>query len=308
MPGRTPGAAAWDARLSTPGSPVCTPDWLALRESADTSARSPELVEQVRAHLAAAGPPGGPARPGGLAGRDERVVVRDLGCGTGSMSRWIAGQLPGPQHWILQDLDPGLLACAGAAMPGVAADGASVTVQTQQGDVTDLRAAEFAGASLVTASALLDLLTTEEVDGLADACVGAGCAALLTLSVIGSVQVTPADPLDAEFAAAFDTHQRRCTGGRRLLGPDAGAAAVEAFGRRGAAVASRPSPWRLGAGQAELTEEWLRGWIGAACAQQPDLERRAGPYLRRRLDACTAGELRVVVGHVDVLALPASAS
>lgn len=302
MPGRSAGSAAWHAGLSLP-------DWLALRERADASARSPELVEQLRAHLAAAGPPGGPVRPGGLAGHDGRLVVRDLGCGTGSMSRWIAGQLPGPQHWILQDLDPGLLARAGAAMPGVAADGgASVTVQTQQGDVSDLCAAELAGTSLVTASALLDLLTTEEVDGLAGACVGAGCAALLTLSVIGSVQVTPADPLDAEFAAAFDTHQRRCTGGRRLLGPDAGAAAVEAFGRRGAAVASRPSPWRLGAGQAELTEEWLRGWIGAACAQQPDLERRAGPYLRRRLDACTAGELRVVVGHVDVLALPASAS
>ena len=31
--------AGWDARLSTPGSPVCTPDWLALREPADAAAR-----------------------------------------------------------------------------------------------------------------------------------------------------------------------------------------------------------------------------------------------------------------------------
>jgi hypothetical protein len=57
-----------------------------------------------------------------------------------------------------------------------------------------------------------------------------------------------------------------------------------------------------------LAQEWLRGWIGAACVQRPDLERQAGAYLRRRLDAATAGELRVVVGHVDVLALPAGAS
>jgi len=296
MPGRSAGTAAWDARLSVPGSPVCAPDWLALREGADASARSSELVERLRAHLTAGARPGAPA------------VIRDLGCGTGSMGRWLAGRLPGPQRWILHDRDPGLLARAAAGMPGAAADGAPVTARTCEGDLTSLRASDLAGTSLVTASAVLDLLTAEEVDGLAAACVRAGCAALLTLTVIGCVEIAPADPLDVAFAAAFDSHQRRNTGGRRLLGPDAGAAAVDAFARRGATVHSRPSPWSLGAERAELAQEWLRGWIGAACAQQPDLERHAGGYLRRRLDASSAGELRVVVGHVDVLALPGGAS
>jgi hypothetical protein len=279
-----------------PGSPVCAPDWLALREGADASARSPELVERLRAHLSAG------ARPGAAA------VIRDLGCGTGSMGRWLAGRLPGPQRWILHDRDPGLLARAAAGMPSAAADGAPVTARTWEGDLTSLRAADLAGTSLVTASAVLDLLTAEEVDGLAAACVRAGCAALLTLTVIGCVEIAPADPLDVAFAAAFDAHQRRCTDGRRLLGPDAGAAAVDAFARRGAAVHSRPSPWRLGAERAELAQEWLRGWIGAACVQRPDLERHAGDYLRRRLDASSAGGPRVTVGHVDVLALPGDAS
>jgi hypothetical protein len=296
MPGPSTGAAGWDARLSVPGSPVCAPDWLTLREGADASARAPELVERVRAHLEADVRHGAPS------------VVRDLGCGTGSMGRWLAGRLPGPQLWILRDRDPVLLARAGAGMPSVAADGAPVTARTEEGDLTGLRAAELAGTSLVTASAVLDLLTAEEVDGLATACVEAGCAALLTLTVVGSVEIAPSDPLDVAFAAAFDAHQRRRTDGRRLLGPDAGAAAADAFAQRGAAVETRPSPWRLGADQAELAEEWLRGWIGAACAQQPDLERHAAAYLRRRLDACAAGELRVVVGHVDVLALPTGGS
>jgi hypothetical protein len=269
---------------------VCAPDWLALREGADAAARASELVELVRVHLTVAS--GAPA------------VIRDLGCGTGSMGRWLAPRLPGPQAWILHDRDPGLLASAAAGMPGVGGDGAPVAARTQEGDLTDLRSADLSGTALVTASAVLDLLTAEEVDGLAAACTGAGAAALLTLSVTGRVDFAPSDPLDDAFADAFNAHQRRLVDGRRLLGPDAVAVVVDAFARRGAVVESRPSSWRLGADQAELAEEWLRAWIAAACAQQPDLGRCAGGYLSRKLDACRAGQLRLVVGHVDVLALP----
>jgi len=281
MPGTGAGQSLWDARLSEPGSPVCAPDWLALREPADAAARAPELAELAADHL----------------GRGP-LTVRDLGCGTGSMLRWLAPQLRGPQRWYLHDRDPVLLARAAAGAIG------GVEVETVEGDLTALGAADLAGTSLVTASALLDLLTVEEVDGLAAACVDAGCAALLTLSVAGRVVFDPPEQLDAEFAAAFDAHQRRAVDGRRLLGPDSGAAAVAAFADRGATVTHRSSPWRLGATEAALTEEWLRGWIGAACAQEPELEQFAGDYLNRRLDAIAAGRLQVLVDHVDVLAIP----
>jgi hypothetical protein len=224
------------------------------------------------------------------------------------MGRWLAGRLPGPQVWVLHDRDPKLLGVAASSPPRVAADGAPVAVRTRRGDLTGLRGPDLAGTALVTASALLDLLTAEEVDGLAAACAEAGAAALLTLTVTGQVVLTPADPLDAALAAAFDAHQRRATGGRRLLGPDAGPAAAEAFARRGAAVTCRASPWRLGADRAELAEEWLRGWLGAACAQEPELRAVTAGYLRRRLDVLAAGRLTVEVGHVDVLALPARTS
>src|SRR5204863_443994 len=58
MSGRRAGSAAWGARLSSPGSPVCAPAWLALREGADAAARASELVEPVRVHLAAGAGPG----------------------------------------------------------------------------------------------------------------------------------------------------------------------------------------------------------------------------------------------------------
>ncbi|GAA3244225.1 trans-aconitate methyltransferase [Pseudonocardia petroleophila] len=276
MPDHDPGPRAeWDARLSDAGSPVCTPDWLALREPADADARSAELA--------------------GRAAALAPTVVRDLGCGTGSMARWLAPLLPGSPRWVLHDRDPALLARAVADTPS--AEGAA-------GDLTTLRAADLAGTSLVTASALLDLLTADEVDALAAACAGAGCAALLALSVTGEVGIVPPDPLDAVVAAAFDAHQRRTVDGRTLLGPDAGPVAAAAFARHGMTVQTRPSPWRLGADRAELAEEWLRGWIAAAVEQRPDLGREAGRYLRRRLVARAAGVLRVTVGHVDVLAVP----
>ncbi len=56
-----------------------------------------------------------------------------------------------------------------------------------------------------------------------------------------------------------------------------------------------------------MTEEWLRGWLAAACDQRPQLAEHAADYLHRRLDALAAGRLQVTVGHLDVLALPARA-
>jgi SAM-dependent methyltransferase len=257
--------------------------WLALREGADADARAAGLLDAVRTHLAGVEP-----------------VIHDLGCGTGSMGRWLAPRLPGPQHWVMYDRDPALLEHARAAMAGTAADGTGVTVETRLRDITRLAAADLAGASLVTASALLDLLTADEVDRLAAACTGAGCPALLTLSVLGRVTLSPADPLDGEITAAFNAHQRRSVAGRRLLGPDAPEAAAEIFARRGATVVAASAPWRLGPDRAGLTAEWLRGWVGAACAQRPELAAPAADYLRRRLSAADAGELHVVVGHTDL--------
>jgi hypothetical protein len=118
------------------------------------------------------------------------------------------------------------------------------------------------------------------------------------------VELTPADPFDAEIGAAFNAHQRRRTGGGHLLGPDAVDAAAAAFTRLGAQVLVRPSHWQLGADQAELTAQWLDGWIAAACEQQPNLTARADAYLRQRLAAAEAGDLRIVVHHGDLLARP----
>jgi hypothetical protein len=215
------------------------------------------------------------------------------------MGRWLAPRLDGAQHWVLHDRDPYLLHFAAVAAARSAADGSGVTVETRRGDIARLTPDALHGASLVTASALLDVLTREEIDTLAAACAGAGCPALLTLSVAGRVELTPPHPLDARITEAFNAHQRR----HGLLGPDAVTAAAEAFAGHGATVRTHPSPWRLGPEQAALTEQWLRGWVGAAVEERPELREHAERYLAERLRACAAGELRVVVHHTDLLAL-----
>jgi hypothetical protein len=251
--------------------------WLALREPADAAARCAELVERLPA--------------------TAPVVIHDLGCGTGAMGRWLAPRLPGPQHWVLHDTDADLLELATIDSP-------SVTVETRVSDVTRLQPADLAGATLITASALLDILTAEELAALLAAGVRAGCPMLLTLSVVGHVELAPADPLDRRVAAAFDAHQRR----GRLLGPDAVAAAMEELGRMGMEVLVRPSPWRLDAAHAGLAAEWFTGWVGAACEQQPGLAAEIDAYTGRRLAQAAAGQLAVTVGHADLLALPAQSS
>ena len=234
-------------------------EWLVLREPADAASRAADLVD----HLPEA----------------DHWLIHDLGAGTGAMGRWLAPLLNEPQHWVLHDRDPALLK---------AADAPGVTVERRPSDVSRLQPADLAGATLITASALLDLLTEDEVNALVAACVGAGCPALLTLSVTGRVDLTPADPLDRRVAAAFNAHQRR----DNRLGPDAVAVAAENFRRAGAEVITRPSPWRLGAAHADLTAAWFTGWVDAACEQDPELDVDA--YRRRRVAAVT-------VDHVDVL-------
>src|SRR5688500_6796352 len=232
-----------------------SPEWLLLREPADAAARSAELAQRLGRHLASAG----------------RLVIHDLGGGSGAMGRWLAPRLPVPQHWVVHDWDADLLRLAAADVPG------PVTVEGRRSDITRLTRGELAGASLVTASALLDLLTADELARMLVAC--AGCPMLLALSVVGRVTLTPEEPLDALMGAAFNSHQRR---GRLRAGARAGrqgprlpGAAPGAVGRRRARRRRRP---RRRAGAAVT---WRRVSLAVAAATLAVLVWRlgTGPFL-----------------------------
>ncbi|MEJ5913746.1 class I SAM-dependent methyltransferase [Pseudokineococcus sp. 1T1Z-3] len=263
-------------------------DWLALREPADARARdavADELLPALRAHL---------SRRGG------ELHVVDVGAGTGAGARWLAGQLPAAR-WTLLDHDADLLARAAAGLGPTGRE-----AQQRLGDLDDAAAlVRGGGVDVLTATALLDLLRPAETDVLVGAALSAAVPLLLSLTVTGEVTLDPPHPADADLAAAFDAHQRR--GGR--LGPDAAAPVVERLRGAGWRVLTAASPWRLGAAGAgeddgPMLRAWLDGRAEAAVEQEPALAGRAASWLSGRRRQVDEKRLGVLVGHVEVLALP----
>ena len=262
-------------------------DWLALREGEDATARSGDLA----AHIP-------PLLPHG------RHTVHDLGSGTGSLMRWLAPLLPGPQTWVLHDWNEALTARAFDGPRPLDTGGAPVAIRTSVGELDRLTAADLGGASLVTASALLDVLTAAEAHAIVDACVLAGVPVFLSLSVTGEVELRPWDARDKAVGDAFNAHQRREVGGRRLLGRYAGPIVRGLFEQAGWRVRQARTSWHLDDHEPRLLREWFDGWVGAAEEQEPELVETLDGYRELRGRQLDRGELSAVVYHLDVLAWP----
>ncbi|GGI48501.1 hypothetical protein BCL57_003225 [Agromyces flavus] len=262
-------------------------DWLKLREPEDARARSARLARAALRRL----------RPG-------PITIHDLGSGTGSMMRWLVPQSPGPQTWVLHDWNSDLIDRAADGIAPLDRDGRPVAILTRTGELSELDADHLDGASLVTASALLDVLTSDEIRAVVRACVAVGCPVLLSLSVTGEVGLEPPDPHDDVVAAAFNAHQERHAGGRRLMGPAGAAHAERLFLEAGWSVRTARSPWRLGDHEPRLLERWFEGWLDAALEQRPDLRDDGTAYGALRSAQVRRGALSAVVQHTDLMAWP----
>jgi hypothetical protein len=261
-------------------------DWLTLREPADHAARASALVAALAASLG---------------GREAKRAV-DLATGTGSNVRYLLPRLTTLTHWTVVDHDPALLAEAARRLTShAAADGR--VVATRQADLNDLAALPVDGATLVTASALLDLVSADWVRAFARRCREADVHVLCTLSYDGRIECAPSDPLDGRVRDLVNTHQRTDKGFGRALGPDATATAAAAFRAEGFEVTVAASDWVLEAPHAELQRQLIDGWAGAARDMAPAEVETIAAWRDRRLAAVAAGTSRVRVGHGDLLAV-----
>ncbi len=276
------------------------PAWLALREPVDHRSRAAAALSLLA--------------PAWRAGGWSRIV--DLGSGTGSNLRYLAPRLPGVRSWTLVDRDAGLLERA--------AGPAEASVTRVVGDLATegLDAVRESEGDLVTGSALLDLVSKDWLRELAAACREAGSAALFALNYDGGLQWQAAaddprpvdDPDDTTVRRSFNAHQRRDKGLGPALGPMAGLNAEMIFRAAGyRRVWLLPSPWRLGPGDAELARALVGGWEAAAVEQlreaadgdAPAVVQRVRAWAQRRRATIGSGRFGLMVGHVDLLALPA---
>jgi len=282
-------------------------DWLRLRESADWEARSSRLVQQVVNTIAL----------------DGSIHVLDLATGTGSNVRYLAVRLPGRQRWLVVDRRPDLLAlvtertAAWASARGyrcdayatglrVRHDSLNCEIETRQRDLCDLDDPElFAGRHLVTASALLDLVSESWLRSLAAHCREAGSAALFALTYNGESSCWPVEPEDELIRQLLNQHQHSDKGlGGVATGPEAVACAERCFLEIGYQVRIVPTDWSLGAAQGDMQRYLIGDWAQAAGELAPDLLPRIASWRDRRLAHIDAGGSRIIVRHHDLAAWP----
>jgi len=266
-----------------------SPAWLALREPADLRARDAGVLDAVRVYASGLSAP----------------TIVDLGSGTGSTLRALAPHLPPSQSWRLIDHDPLLLGEAKRLSPDSLAP--PVTIEA---DLTaDIDAVVPPDCDLLTCSALLDLVSQSWLERLVDLVARRALPFYAALSYDGRVLFDPVDPLDSMLVTAVNRHQRRDKGFGPALGPDAAKSALELFAARGIPVTSGGSDWHFLDTEIEVQRMLVEGWASAAEQQLSDEQQsnEAGMiahWRERRLADIEGGRVKIVVGHVDLFALP----
>jgi len=257
--------------------------WLALREPADVAARSRTLTQAIVDKLA----------------RDRPPRIVDLGTGTGSNVRYLARFLPGGSHWLLVDRDSALLAEASRALRPLR----SIVIETRAMNLGALDPAIIEGRDLVTASALLDLVSETWLRALANECRRAGAAALFALTYSGRSRCSPAEPEDEAIRDLLNQHQQNNDKGfGRAAGPDAVAVAERCFAGAGYQVEREPSDWTLAPDARELQRQLIEGWAEAAREIARGQTSMIDDWLHRRLAHVNANRSHVIVCHEDLAA------
>ncbi|MCH9808056.1 MAG: class I SAM-dependent methyltransferase [Alphaproteobacteria bacterium] len=271
--------------------------WLSLREAADHRSRNHELAEALSARFAL---------------RDQVSVV-DIGCGTGSNLRAMAGLLPSQQSWTLVDYDAQLLLAARSELAkwadAVEADGSKVrlkkghqqlTVNFRQADLaTDLEGALGEACDLVTAAAFFDLASEAFIRKFARAVIKRKAVFYTVLTYNGVQRWKPHHPYDNAVTAAFHAHQMTDKGLGLSLGPTAALSLSDQFKLGDYSVLEGDSPWELDErhGDGELVRELHAGFVEAIPETgKVDPKSFASWSAMKRTGA--------IVGHTDTLASP----
>jgi len=276
-------------------------NWLALREAVDERSRARLPLDLLRQRR-----------------REGPLRILDLGSGTGANLRYLAPRIGGAQTWLLADISPRLLGATesrmqvwansqgytltgGADAVEIAGPGFRCGYRLQAIDIArELARLPIPGKDLVTASALLDLVSDQWVEGLIRRCRAARSDVLFALTYDGRVEYQPSLEDDALILASVNRHQRTDKGFGPAMGPLAWERTEEKLLREGYRVLRRSSDWRVEPGEAELQGALLAGWAEAAARIAPELQDRRETWFRSRNRVLMHGLSRLTVGHRDL--------
>lgn len=274
--------------------------WLDLREPVDQGARNPR-VEQAFAAF----------------GRDwPELSLLDLGAGTGANFRRLAPRLGARQHWRLLDNDRRLLAqtrervkqwaaragltfaCSTSALLVRGAEMECALEPIELDLAPGIGATMLAGAQVVTASALLDLVSHRWLASLAGGCAAHKLSALFALTYDGRIRFEPAHPDDERIRLAVNRHQCGDKGFGAALGPGAVEVARALFTSYDYEVIVGDSSWRLEASDRDLQARLIDDWARAAA----ELDEPVDPWLGDRLEFIANAQSKLQIGHQDLFA------
>jgi hypothetical protein len=253
-------------------------EWLALREPVDWRSRSALVTESVANQIR----------------RDRAVRAVDLAAGTGSNMRFLARTLPKTQEWLLLDHDASLLEHA--------RQNADVAIETRVVDLAhvDELSGFMSGRDLVTASALLDLVSEQWLRAVCSISHRQRSRVLFALSYDGRMTCSPEEPEDELVRGLVNRHQRTEKSFGRALGPDASARASDILNGLGYEVVRDRSDWVLDREANELQCQLIEGWAAAATEIAPAETELIAGWRRRRIEHVRAGQSSLTVGHEDL--------
>ena len=280
--------------------------WLSLREPVDHAARDISLTSQLAS----------------WACQKQNLRVVELGAGTGSNLRYLLPTLGHHQHWTVFDKDPELIGKLPDLLEPWAVENDcelrlvnadlklqharySATINCKITDLArNLETIAADGMDLITASALLDLTSSQWLDKLAGLISDHQSACLFALNYDGLVHWQPELEADEAVTELLNQHQLSEKGFGKALGPAAGNYLAQRLQHLGRQTAVCASPWRIDSTLKGLQLAIVEGWAKAATEQAGGNTAITRIWEEARVNAINKGQSTLRVGHNDVLSLP----
>jgi hypothetical protein len=168
----------------------------------------------------------------------------------------------------------------------------------------DLELALDGPLDLITASALLDLVSAEWLDRLIIEAAVRRLPIYAALTYDGRTVMQPAGTFDKEVLAGFNVHQRTDKGFGLALGPAAARRAVDRFEHFGYAVVQGRSDWVFGPDDRDIQESLFEGYAEVAALTTQMTAAEVGSWLAQRRHHLAEGRSHLRIGHIDLFARP----